>query len=287
MRRQTSDRHILFFADLHIHSALSPCAENKMTPDNVLKKIISLGIDAFSITDHNSGFNCTAFDAAAKERDILFIPGIELQSSEEIHLLGYFPDIQTLNMFCSTIVKPALMQGMRNDPARFGHQLKIHASGKVAGEEEGMLSMPLNLSIDELVDRIHDFSGVAVAAHIDKGFSVISQLGYIPPQLRIDAVEIQDIKKIDEIRLKFFKDRWLNIISSSDAHYLDMMKPPKMRLRLKSVDVKSCLDCIKGDGAGRIMISAKAVKNSQRAGEPSLGAKACEARDWKELYKRT
>jgi len=286
MNQKTSDRLISFSADLHIHSALSPCAENKMTPEEVLKKIISLGIDVFSITDHNAGFNCAAFGAAAKEKDIFFIPGIELQSSEEIHLLGYFPDVWALETFCSSIVKPALIQGMKNDPLRFGNQLKIDSAGDVVEEEENMLSMPLSLSVDELVNRIHQFNGIAVAAHLDRGFSVISQLGYMPPELKLDAVEIWNADKIGDIRSKFLKGSNLNIISSSDSHYLDMMKNPKMKLWLHNADVHDCLNCIKGNGPGRITIAQKRKRKSQRPVGMGLGRSEGRGnKDWKRLYK--
>lgn len=287
MITKAQDRLISYTADLHIHSALSPCAENKMTPDEVLKKVISLGIDIFSITDHNSGFNCASFDAAAKEKGILFIPGIELQSSEEIHLLGYFPDTQALERFCSAVVKPGLMQGMKNDPLRFGNQILIDLSGDVIGEEEDMLLMPLNQSIDELVDRIHDFNGIAVAAHIDRGFSVISHLGYIPPQLKLDAVEIWDATQIEDIRLKYLREKNLKIISSSDSHHLDMMKEPKMRFWLHNADITSCLNVIKGKNSGRISIRER-MKREFRGedGRYHGGNTRSSKGNWQTFYKR-
>jgi len=274
-----------FSCDLHIHSPLSACAEDKMTPDEVLKKIVSLGIDIFSITDHNSVYNCVAFEMAAKKHNLLFIPGVELQTSEEIHLLGYFPDIPKLDNFFSSVVKPSLPKNIKNDPLRFGHQLKINASGTVIGEEEDMLSMALDKSIDELVEEIHKFEGIAVAAHIDRGFSLISQLGYIPPHLKIDAVEIWDVAKIEEFQTKYLKDCNLNIISSSDSHYLDMMKKPKMKLVLEIKDIISCLNCIKGEGPGRITIIPKTKRFKQKF-ETDFGKNVNQSsKDWKNLYK--
>ena len=286
MNFNTSDRLIPLSCDLHIHSALSPCAEDKMTPKEVIKKIHTLGVEIFSITDHNSGFNCTAFEEIAKEYDILFIPGIEMQTVEEIHLLGYFPNVQILNNFCSTIVKPRLPTKIKNDPLRFGHQIKIDRSGDVLGEEEAMLSMPLNISIDELVERVHDFNGIAVAAHLDRGFSVISQLGFIPPQLKFDAVEVWDISKIENIQDKFLTNSNLKIISSSDFHYLHMMKKPKMKFWVKNADVLSCLNCIKGCGPGKITLSWKTGKTLKKSGESNFSTDGDGLpKDWKKLYK--
>ncbi len=258
-----------------------------MTPENVIDRLMQLDIDVFSITDHNSGFNCLAFETAAKRKGILFIPGIEIQTSEEIHLLGYFPDTRALGMFCSGIVKPGLMRGMKNDPMQFGNQIKIDASGDVVGEEEDMLSMPLDLTVDELVDGIHEFRGIAVAAHIDRGFSVISHLGYIPPQLKLDAVEVRDTARIEELRSKYLVERDLNIISSSDSHYLHMMKEPKMRFWLHDADIAGCLKSIKGIGSGRITIREKAKRELKRKDGPYRSSNTRPLKgDWQALYKR-
>lgn len=287
MRSKASGRLIPYYADLHIHSALSPCAENRMTPEEVIKRIKILGIDIFSITDHNSVFNYSAFATVVKEHDVLLIPGIELQTAEEIHLLGYFPSGDRLNEFYSNVVRPGIMPGMKNDPKRFGNQIKIDGSGEIIGEEEAMLTMPLIHSIDELVDSIHRFGGLAVAAHIDRGFSLISQLGFIPPQLKIDAVEIRDINKIDEIKSQYLKDRNLNIISSSDSHYLDMMIIPKMKFWMNDPTIDTILKCLKGEGGGRITIGRGSQSRSRgiRGIKDSSNARAAK-NDWKNLYGR-
>ena len=285
MISRESNGPMILTGDLHIHSALSPCAEDRMTPPEVLKKLIALGIDIFSITDHNSGSNCSAFAEAAKKHEILFIPGIELQSSEEIHLLGYFRDIGALDEFCSATVRPGLMPGIKNDPSRFGKQLRIDSEGNALGEEESMLGMPLSFSIDELVHGIHEFGGIAVGAHLDRGFSVISQLGFMPPELDLDAVEVRDIKKMDDLRSTFLKDRPLNVLSSSDSHYLNMMIPPKMKFRLDDMNAKSCLECISGGEEGRITIVRK--RGGKRPGKPKNSTgEVPSKRDWKTLYQR-
>lgn len=283
MMQRRSPQLVPYSCDLHMHSALSPCAEDRMTPPEVVKKIMSLDIDVFSITDHNSVHNCSAFEAYAREKNVLFIPGIELQSSEEIHLLGYFPDIISLNDFYRS-VRPQFTK-IKNDPRQFGSQLKVDRQGSVIGEEEIMLSIPLDISIDELVNMIHNFQGLAVAAHLDRGFSLVSQLGFIPPYLDIDAVEIWNVDKIDSIKAKFFQDRDINILSSGDYHYLEMMKPPKMKLWLEKLDVKSCLDCIKGVGPGRVTIKRKTALRSRTAPSQNRSQNTnSSSRDWKNLY---
>ena len=287
MNATISNRLIAHTADLHLHSALSPCAEDRMNPDEVLNKIMRLGIDVFSITDHNSGSNCAAFEAAARRNGITFIPGIEVQSSEEIHLLGYFPDMSSLDTFCTTVVNSGMIRGMKNDPKQFGNQITFDVSGDVSGEEEGLLSMPLTLSIDELVDQIHTLQGVAVAAHVDRGFSIISQLGYIPSELRLDAIEIWDVSKIEDFRSKYLTGTALNIISSTDSHHIHMMKRPNMKLWLQRTDVPSCLDCIMGIGTGRITITEKGKRDHRKREEHlAQGGEKSSKKNWQSLYKK-
>jgi len=286
MTIDTSSRLMSYKADLHVHSALSPCAEDGMNPEEVLRWIKKFGIDILSVTDHNSGSNCAAFDSAARKGGVIFIPGIEVQSSEEVHLLGYFPDIISLQNFCTVAVEPGIIKGKKNVPHQFGNQVLFDVSGMKIGEAEDLLSMPLSLSIDELVDHIHRFMGIAVAAHIDRGFSIISQLGYIPLELELDAVEIWDTNKIEKMQSSYLAGRDLNIISSSDTHYITMMKKPKMKFWLEGADVQSCLDCIKGDGTGRITIAANGKRDHRKRMEKYLQKeKKPSRRDWQSLYK--
>jgi predicted metal-dependent phosphoesterase TrpH len=286
MISKSGDDLVPLTADLHIHSALSPCGGDDMTPKEVLDKIILLGINIFSVTDHNSSLNSAAFEKASKEKGLLFIPGIEVQSSEEVHLLGYFPDVGSLDAFNDIVVTAGLIKGMKNDPEKFGHQWKVNSLGRPLMEVDDMLSMPLTLSLNELVDAIHEHEGIAVAAHLDRGFSVIAQLGFIPPDLKIDAIEVKEVGKIDKIKQDCLKDRDLNILSSSDSHYLDNLGPPKMRFRLKDPDVKNCLDCIKGVGTGKVSVigGKSSGAGGRRGGSPSpLGQRS--TKDWQSLYK--
>ena len=271
--------------DLHIHSALSPCAENRMVPKFVVQKLLTLNIDVFSITDHNSCFNCKAFEKVAGKHGLVFIPGIELQSAEEIHLLGYFSDVNQISDFCAEVVDPARIF-FKNDPDRFGSQIKIDENGRNVGEEECLLTLALKLGVDDLVQKIHWYGGVAVPAHLDRSFSVISQLGYIPPDLAVDAVEIWDALKIDEIKKTFLQGRDLNVLSSSDSHYLDMMKKSKMKFVVNEKNVDACLSCITGEGDSRITVTVPRGKSSNRFDSSIVGSQDnSDARDWRNLYK--
>ena len=173
------------------------------------------------------------------------------------------------------------MQGVKNDPERFGNQLRMHESGTFIGEVEAMLSMPLTLTVNELVGRIDEYGGVPVAAHIDRGFSLIMQLGFIPPELAISAVEVWDAAKIEGMRAEHLKGRDLRVLSSSDSHYLHMMKPAKMKFWVKEQNVKNCLDCIRGEGPGRITIRER---RRITKGQVRKSGKAPNGKDWRSMY---
>ena len=146
------------------------------------------------------------------------------------------------------------------DPAvgnsRFGEQHRVNAKDEMVGEIDSMLAMPLSLDMDSLVAEIQNRDGAAVAAHIDRGFSIIAQLGFIPPDTTLDAVEVRDVSKIPGFLSQIPERLKARVLSSSDAHYLDMMKPPKMKLWLEELTVAGCLACLKGDGPGKLSVQA-------------------------------
>ena len=265
-------------ADVHIHSSLSPCAADDMLPSNIIEKLETLDIDIFSITDHNSCKNSSAFMQAAKEKGMLFIPGIEIQTQEEIHLLAYFQDVPSIETFYNDVIEPVFIPGMQNDPEKFGNQLIIDRGGRVIDEERRILSLPLNISIDLAVLKVREYGGVAVPAHLDRGFSLISQLGFIPPKLLIDGVEISDVGKIDEFKQKYLKSLDVRVLASSDTHHLHMFKPPKMSFRLPDISVRSCLDCIRGSSGSIFLKSGRRAANKAKKRLPDSG------HDWKSIY---
>jgi predicted metal-dependent phosphoesterase TrpH len=243
-----------YFADLHIHSCLSPCGGEDMTPSNIVKKLKMLDVNIFSIADHNSCGNSKAFSIYAENEGLLFVPGIELQTTEEVHLLGYFPNIHTLEEFYENSVLPFLTPG-KNDPETFGKQIIISQSGKVKDEDENLLSLSLMIELDELIERIRAIGGLAVPAHLDKNFSIISQLAFIPPYLKVDAFEIYMIDKLQKIKKEYLQNRKEPIISSSDAHHPHHLIKPKMRFWLKRLVLGEIFEAFKGSEDRRITIS--------------------------------
>lgn len=200
--------------DLHIHSALSPCAQDDMTPNNIVNMALLKGLDAIAITDHNSCDNvCSAMKVAGSR--LVIIPGIEVQSREEVHLLCYFAELTTLFGF-EAVVRYHL-HGPANDPTRFGRQLILNERDEVIGEKNKLLISSVDLSIDEIVGEVRKRGGVVVPAHVDRpSYSIFSQLGFISPELGFKVLEIS--KNGAGI---FPRDDKITYLSSSDAHCLE------------------------------------------------------------------
>jgi len=199
--------------DLHIHSALSPCADDDMTPNNIVNMAILKKLDAISVTDHNSCDNVEAIMKVAKSK-LVVVPGMEVQTKEEVHLLCYFKDLDKLLDFGELI--RSRLPNIANVPKVFGNQLIIDEKDRVLGQREQLLISSVDLSIEQVLEEVYKRQGALVPAHIDRpSFSIISQLGFIPESLRNGTVEIscRDNKYSD----KFTEEK---ILHSSDAHHL-------------------------------------------------------------------
>jgi len=203
------------YYDMHIHSALSPCADNDMTPNNIVNMAVLKGLDIISVTDHNSCGNLRAVMEAAKDTELLVIPGMEVETEEEVHVLCYFPSIEGAEKMWDYI--RGNMRGIKNKSEYFGNQFYMDAQDNIIGEEEELLVSAATLSIYEVAAYAKESGGIAVPAHIDRqSNSVISNLGFMPDDIEFTAVEITG-KNRTEMMADYRK---YNILTSSDAHNL-------------------------------------------------------------------
>ena len=202
------------YYDFHIHSALSPCADEDMTPNNIVNMARLKGLSMIAVTDHNSCGNLRAVMQVAAN-DPLVLPGIEIETAEEVHILGYFPSLEQAEAM-EKVVKEHL-PFIPNRPEIFGRQLYMDADDTVIGEEEGLLVTATTLGVADVFSVVQNLGGVAVPAHIDRGsYSILSNLGFLPPELAICTVEItaKNRARLEE------RYKSLTILTSSDAHYL-------------------------------------------------------------------
>ncbi|MBU1338421.1 MAG: PHP domain-containing protein [Acidobacteria bacterium] len=207
----------LFKADLHIHTCLSPCTELNMSPKGILTAAKKKGIDILGICDHNSSENSLAIMKAAKKMHIHILPGMEVTSEEEVHVLALFDDIGN-----ALKLQELVYQNLpgKNDEETFGMQVIVNEKEEVLGFSDKLLIGATTIPIDEVLRLIHTFEGLAIASHINReAFSIISQLGFVPDNLRVDALEISPSITIEEAKQRFPYN--YPITCSSDAHYPD------------------------------------------------------------------
>lgn len=203
----------MYKTDLHIHTCLSPCADLDMSPKYIIKEAKEKGIDIVGICDHNSGENVPAVRGHARNQDgeVYIIGGMEITSNEEVHILAFFDDEEKL--FSMQKIVYDNLHGINNEK-RFGEQVLVNENDEVMGFNRKLLIGTTELALEDIVNLIHQLGGLAIASHIDREtYSIIHQLGFIPQNIKLDAIEVSSVEKI-----KDFTDISLPIITSSDAH---------------------------------------------------------------------
>ena len=210
------------FADLHIHTALSPCAEREMTPRAIEEEARRKGIGVIAVCDHNAAANASAV-ALAAGGDPAVIHGMEITTAEEVHVLGLFPDACAA-LGAAAEVRAGLplwkaFTGWAESLRRPAQEL-MDPEGRVTGVDERMLAAASLFPLAGTIALIHAHGGLAVAAHVDRrSFSVVGQLGFIPADARFDALEISAAGAARG-RAAAFSGLGIPLVSSSDSHFL-------------------------------------------------------------------
>ncbi len=203
--------------DLHIHTCLSPCADSTMLPTAIVKEAKKNNLQMIGICDHNSIENVEVVRKAGKREGLAVMGGVEIASQEEVHILGFFDEETSL-----WDIQDVLYENLsgENDKDIFGKQLLADEYDKVTGSNERFLIGATRLPVEGIVRLIHRLGGLAIASHIDReSFSIISQLGYIPSELGLDALEISSLASREK---RYALSRRYNfpVLTSSDAHSL-------------------------------------------------------------------
>ncbi len=211
----------MLYYDFHIHSALSPCGSEDMTPNNIVNMAKLCGLDAIAVSDHNSVKNVKAVIEAGKRIGISVIPAMEVETEESVHILTLYPDINAAEEAASAVYKA--LPDIKNRPEIFGQQLIMDSDDNVVGIEEKLLISPASLSLNTLFDIVKSAGGLFIPAHIDRhSYSILSVLGFMPEDLDIKTVEVSknttDLSAYMENRPQLKKYK---ILRNSDAHYLD------------------------------------------------------------------
>ena len=178
-----------FLADLHIHTVLSGCAEVEMIPPLILKQAKRLGLSLIAVTDHNACHNVEAMIQAAQGTGIHVLPGMELQSREEVHILCLFDTVLQCQQWQETVF--AKLPSLSNKEDIFGAQFVVDMTGEWVRTEERLLSASTDMGLEEVVSEVHSMGGMVIPAHVDRpSFSLLANLGFVPESLDVQALEV-------------------------------------------------------------------------------------------------
>lgn len=202
------------YCDLHLHSCLSPCGDEAMTPGNIAGMAHLKGLDLIAVTDHNTARQLPAVAAACGRMGVHLLPGLELTTREEAHLLAYFRTVEAALSFSERIYP--LLPKIRNRPEFFGRQVVMDEGDREIFEEPKLLISALDMDVGGLTKEIRAFGGLPVPAHINRGSNgILNALGFLPPDGDFAALEItRDLPCPGDF------SRW-KALHSSDAHRLE------------------------------------------------------------------
>lgn len=218
--------------DFHIHSALSPCALEEMTPNNIVNMALISGLDVIAITDHNSAKNIQSIIEVAENGPLIVIPGMEVESREEIHILCLFPNLSDVLHMQELVYANLTM--LKNKPKVLGNQLLFDEEDEIIGTEDQLLSFATKLSFESIIKKTNEFGGIAIPAHIDRpSYSVISNLGMIPDNNLLTCVEISQYADFRSYAEKYNRYR---LLQSSDSHELGYIGVCKRTLEIDDLD---------------------------------------------------
>lgn len=232
------------YYDFHLHSCLSPCGDNEMTPHDMVQMAALLGLNAIALTDHNACGNCAAAAEVARELGITFLSGMELCTAEEAHVVCLFPTVEAALAF-ERAVMPTL-PAIANRPDIFGEQRLCNARDEVVGLQENLLAVASSVSVDCVAAWVRSFGGAAFPAHVDRpSFSITAALGDIPP-LGFGAAEISRHGDAAALTARYPQLRGKPLLLNSDAHCLEQIQEPAAWLELPNAAPQTVIDALNG-----------------------------------------
>ncbi|MBP7176009.1 MAG: PHP domain-containing protein [Thermoclostridium sp.] len=232
-------------ADLHIHSCLSPCASSDMTPNNIVLMSKLKGLDVIAVCDHNHTGNIKVISQLAVSQGILLLPGIELETSEEIHLLCYFPTISSIEQLQSELNQ--YYQYIPNREDIFGPQWVVDVQDEPVEKIDFLLTASTTLDLYQAVELVRGLGGVPVPAHVDReSYSILSNLGSVPADLGLNTLEVSRYTT----RERFVQDHpeYMDrrFLTSSDAHDLSMILERSFFMDLEERSIACLIEKLKG-----------------------------------------
>lgn len=224
----------LYKSELHIHSVLSPCGGLEMSPSKIVERANAVGLKIIAITDHNCTLHGPLTRKLAEQIGIMVVFGAEVTTKEDIHCLCLFGDekqrIDFQNFIDSNL--PEIM----NNPKLFGYQLVVNKDEEIVDEVKNLLISGLDVGINDLAEHVHLLGGLFIPAHIDRPkYSIMSQLGFVPKDLKFDALEISKKTSIEQFVVNTPGLKNARFIKSSDSHDLDQIGITNTFMKMESL----------------------------------------------------
>ena len=243
----------LYKADFHIHTVLSPCGDLEMSPDEIIRLAKENGLEIIGITDHNTTKHGLLTKKYGQKAGVYVLTGAEVTTKEEAHCLAFFENEEQLNDFEQFLQDN--LPDIPNDVGKFGYQVQVDEKGDIVYEEPIFLPSAINKNLEEVEHKVHALNGLFIPAHIDKSKnSIPSQLGFIPFDLNIDAVEISiHAKKADYL----VKNKYLNgktFIQSSDSHLPCQIGTTYCYLQMGAISFEEIQKTLHGQDGRKVLL---------------------------------
>ncbi len=240
-----------FRAELQVHTVLSPGVSLAMSPARIIEEAKKKHIDILAITDHNSTRQCQVIMELGRKSGITVWGGAEINTREEVHCLAFFEELEVLDQFQQWLDKWLMV--VNNKPDFFGDQVWVDEQDNILGVEERLLIAALDRSMEQAFEEVRRLGGVFIAAHIDrKSNSLISQLGFVPPDVKADALELSPAVTPEMPELKNW-GRIKPLTAGSDAHWPDKLGTNLTLLKMKNTTLEEFKMALKGEEGRQVI----------------------------------
>lgn len=242
-------------ADLHVHTVLSPCAEVEMIPPLIVQEALERQINIIAITDHNASANVAAVQKAADGTGLTVLPGMEVQTREDVHLLCLFASLADLESWQRKV--DLSLPDSLNQPEHFGEQYIVDENGEYLRTEDRLLLTATEFSIEEVIQHVAKLGGFVIPAHVDrKSFGLFPTLGFLADWWNFPALEISRHITAEALHEKFPSSRNHPLIQSGDVHRLNEFLGTTF-FELEEPTLNEIYQAFLGQGQRNVHIQAK------------------------------
>lgn len=239
------------YYDLHIHSGLSPCSSEDMSPNNILNMSMIKGLDVIAVTDHNAIENAEVICKLAESMAIIVIPGMEIQTQEDIHSIVLFETIEALKTFYEKMMPYQLK--LPNNPEKFGRQCLYNEEDEIIGQVDHYLIVPFSITLEDMIDHVNAMGGLVFPAHVNrKSFSIINNIGFIPEDLPVMNLEWYQSPDLDMNAYKKRMFKAYRPLFNSDAHELINISERDHFLEVEEKSIQGVFKVLKSQVQRRI-----------------------------------